>query len=443
MSPGAPTVASFEELPDIDAANVVRCARVLLRRPMLHAGGPEGDLLPMIYRRRAVLQDLFATLLGYRLVVERRFARLHKAGPGADSTRGEPSLGPRGYAYLALTLAAMTGIGRQVLLSRLVVDVRAAAVEAGIEVMDDPSDRRALTAALRHLVSLGVVTETEGAVSPLATDSSAEALITIDTDLLGQLVTGPLGDSGTPEELIERATAVGPRSAEHAVRRRLVEDPVVLYRDFPDDQAGWLLEHLRSESRVLERFFGLVTETRHEGIVVSDPEDYLTDVVFPGPGTVARIALLALPELLDLHEPRGVDGRHPVTRAELAEVCASLVEAYPAAWSRVAVEEPGALVEDVAGLLHRLGLLDREGDGEDERWWLSPAAHRWIPMPDATPASGREPEPPPEPPEPGWSLFDGDDDPAGDPGAHSHDTARADVEPDIPEGDDTMREDTR
>ncbi|MFD0486731.1 hypothetical protein ACFQ0O_06315 [Saccharopolyspora spinosporotrichia] len=33
-------VRTFEDLPDIDAANVVRCARVLLRRPLLRPGRP-------------------------------------------------------------------------------------------------------------------------------------------------------------------------------------------------------------------------------------------------------------------------------------------------------------------------------------------------------------------------------------------------------------------
>ncbi|QUH01139.1 TIGR02678 family protein [Saccharopolyspora erythraea] len=392
-------VRTFEDLPDIDAANVVRCARVLLRRPLLRPGAPDGDLLPMIYRQRAVLQEVFSSLLGYRLVVERRFARLYKSGPGDDATRGESSLSPRGYAYLALTLAALTGIGRQVLLSRLVSDVRAAASEAAIAVVDDPADRRALTAALRHLVALGVITETEGTVA--ATDASAEALITIDTDLLGQLVAGPLAEADSPQALVSMAAEPGPRSVEHAVRRRLVEDPVVLYRDLPDAQAEWLLKHLGTESKLLERFFGLVTESRAEGLVVTDPEDYLTDVVFPGPGTVARIALLALPELLERAEPRESDGRHPVAEADLAEVCAELVESYPAAWSRQATEDQGDLVRSVRALLGRLGLLHREG----EQWLLSPAAHRWLPQPDATPAPGREPEPPAAAPA-GWSLFD-------------------------------------
>ena len=405
MSMRAGTLPVVDELPDIEAANVVRCARVLLRRPMLSSGGPDGDLLPMIYRQRAVLQDLFASLLGYRLVVERRFARLYKTGPGDDATRGEPSMSPRSYAYLALTLAALTGIGRQVLLSRLVTDVRGAAVEAGLEVVDDPADRRALTAALRHLVGLGVIAETEGTVTGLATDSASEALITIDTDLLGQLVAGPLAEAGSPEELISAAARSGPRGTEHAVRRKLVEDPVVVYSDLPAEQADWLRQNHATESKLLERFFGLVTETRFEGIVVADPEDYLTDVVFPGPGTVARIALLALPELLERGDAREHDGRHPVSEEDIREVCAELVESYPAAWSRQATEDLDELVRGVVSLLHRLHVLRSDGS----QWLVSPAAHRWLPQPDATPAPGREPEPPPPPP-PSWSLFDDEED---------------------------------
>ena len=68
--------------------------------------------------------------------------------------------------------------------------------------------------------------------------------------------------------------------------------------DLPDDEAAWLRKRARQESRLIERCFGLVTEVRLEGIAVTDPEDYLTDVSFPGQSTVARVALLALPDLL-------------------------------------------------------------------------------------------------------------------------------------------------
>lgn len=408
MSARGTAVPGFDELGDIDAANVVRCVRVLLRRPLLYPGGPDGDLLPMLYRQRTVLQELFDTLLGYRLVVQRRFARLYKTGPGADTTRGAP-LPPRGYAYVALTLATLTGAGQQVLLSRLVSDIRAAAVEAGIEATDDPADRRALAAALRHLVALGVLSETEGTVAPLAGDPSAEALITIDTDLLGQLVAGPLATAADADDLITEAatarrSATGAPCTELAVRRKLVEDPVVHYGDLSAEQAAWLRNNHAGEARVLEQYFGLVSETRREGMVVTDPADYLTDVVFPGPGTVARIALLALPPLLERGHPCQ-DGKRAVSRQDLKEVCTDLVESYPAAWSRRATEDPDELVRSVTALLHRLGVLSRHDSREDPRWLVSPAAYRWIPHPDATPAPVRESEtPPPQPP--GLTLFD-------------------------------------
>lgn len=390
---------SVAALSDIDAANVARCARVLLRHPLLRPGGPDGDLLPLVYRYRVPLQEMFAAVLGYRLVVERRFARLHKAGPGPDPTRGEPGMSPRAYAYLCLTMAALTGVGRQVLLSRLVADVRSAAVEAGLAVVDDLADRRALTAALRHLIGLGVITETDGAVSGLVSEAPAEALITIHTDLLGHLLTGPSAEAGTPGELVERAASPGRSGVEHAVRRRLVEDPVTLHADLPPAEADWLKRRQRRESVLLERCFGLVTEIRAEGVAVTDPEEYLTDVVFPGTGTVARIALLALPELLESGEERP-DGRVPVPAARLREVCGRLVEDYPAAWSRQATEDLDELAAAVAGLLTRLALAAPDGGG----WLLSPAAHRWVPRPDDTPARPAAPAAPA--PEPSWSLFD-------------------------------------
>jgi len=389
----------LDRLGEIDQADVVRCARVLLRRPLLRAGGQESELLPLVYRHRAVLSELFAGVLGYRLVVERRFARLYKAGPGDDPTRGEPTLTPRGYAYLALCLASLTGIGQQTLLSRLVTDIRTAATQAGIELSDDLGELRAIASALRHLVSLGVLSETEGTVGSVS-EAGSEALLTIDTTLLGQLVAGPLGVAATPTELVALAARPGPRGVEHALRRRLVENPVTHYADLSEDEAIWLRRRARQESRLLERCFGLVTETRLEGIAVTDPEDYLTDVSFPGQSTVARVALLALPDLLSAGESR--DGWVAVSVEQVTTVCDELVDAYPAAWSKLMVASLPKLVDDVLHLLLSLGLAKPAGDGT---WLLSPSAHRWAPEPDGAPRHAEEPEPVLEP-EPGWSLFD-------------------------------------
>ncbi|SFT52134.1 TIGR02678 family protein [Actinopolyspora lacussalsi subsp. righensis] len=404
------SVPGFDRLGDIDAANVVRCARTLLRRPLLHAASQDGDLLGMIYRHREVLRELFATLLGYRLVIRRRYARLYKSGPGRDATRAVPTLTPRGYAYVALTLAALTGCGKQVLLSRLIDDVRGAAVEAGITIDDEPGERRALATALRHLVVLGVLTETEGTVGPLAGDATAEALITVDTDLLGQLVTGPLSEADGPQRLVELASGdagVHAATVEQAVRRRLVEDPVVHYRDLPESQANWLRRHRAGETRLLERYFGIVAESRSEGIATTDPQDYLNDTSFPGSSTVARVAQLAIPRLLDGSTAREGDHRHPVTREDFGRVCEELLERYPAAWSRRAIEDPESLVTMVVDLLRRVGVLIPHESGDPEWWLLSPSAHRWLPIPDGEPAPAeRETEPPAETAVPDLALFD-------------------------------------
>jgi uncharacterized protein (TIGR02678 family) len=261
---------------------------------------------------------------------------------------------------------------------------------------------------LRHLVGLGVITETEGSVTGLFGEVPNEALITIDTDLLGQLLAGPLAEAESADDLLALAARPGPRGVEHAVRRRLVEDPVTLHADLPADQADWLRRRARRESAVLERCFGLVAETRAEGIAVTDPEDYLTDLVFPGASTVARIALLALPELLadpqpaldDAEPARRADGRVPVTVGQVRLACRRLVSDYPAAWSKQATEDVAELADDVLALLAAAGLAVHGDDG----WLLSPAAHRWRPEPDDRPAREIPPELPE--PEPGWSLFD-------------------------------------
>ncbi|WP_156185003.1 DUF2398 family protein, partial [Allosalinactinospora lopnorensis] len=200
MSPQTPLDrndrAALEGLDAIEAAQVRRCARVLLRRPLLRAEGADGETLGAVRRYADRLQALFAGYLGYRLVVEPTFARLYKPPRASDGVRrahktnGAPFT-PRGYAYLALVLAVLAGSSGQALLSGLVAEVRAAGAEAGLDLGTGIVDRRALVAALRHLIDLGVLTETDGAVAPWTDDADREALLTVDVELLGHAVAAP------------------------------------------------------------------------------------------------------------------------------------------------------------------------------------------------------------------------------------------------------------
>ncbi len=386
---------AFADLEQTEAAQLTRCIRVLLRRPLLRAGGPDGGVLPVVRRYRSRLQTFFSAYCGYRLVVESTFARLYKTGPGLDGTRGASAsttgapFTPRAYAYLALTLAVLTGSGPQVLLSGLVADIRSAAAEAELPTPDDITGRRALVAALRHLVALGVLTETDGSLAPWVEDTTAEALISIDVELLRHLVAAPLRQASDARSLLELAADPGPGGARHAVRRRIIEDPVVHVADLSTEQVSWLRSAHRGEARLLEERLGLRLELRAEGAAAVDDEDYLTDLHFPGTSTLARCCVLVLPDLLEDPETRRADGWYTVTPARLRRACAELVERFPDAWSKDARDDPDALADQVAHRLREVGLAQ---PGGDDLVLLSPAAHRYTPVPDDSPRELRAQE---------------------------------------------------
>jgi uncharacterized protein (TIGR02678 family) len=400
MSSQAQLSDAFTDLSSIDAGQARECARALLRTPLIRPDGPDGHLLPMMYRHRDVLGALFSSYLGYPLTIERRFARLHKR---LDSTarRGITGFTPRAYVYLALTLAALAGAGRQILLSQLVADIRGAAAEAGITVSDDRVELRALSSALRHLVSLGVLEETDGTVTAVGQGQPGEALITISLDLLGLVMARAVltvmpGPDGLPTTGLATGLEVG-----LLARRRLAEDPAVLFRDLPEPEAAYLRARQLDESYWLDRYFGLQVEARSEGIATVDPDGYLTDLPFPAESTVSRMALLALPPLLEAAAPATED-RYLVTADQVQGICRSLHERYPKAWATAETSNMERLASKVADLLTQVGLARRASNGG---LLLSSAARRWQPL-------AREKKPTPESPAHpggGLTLFDDED----------------------------------
>ncbi|GLU46181.1 TIGR02678 family protein [Nocardiopsis ansamitocini] len=403
--------AAFTGLDDLETAQLRRYVRVLLRHPLLRPGGPGGEALSGVRRNADRLQSLFVAYLGYRLVVEPTFARLYKTPRPGGGVRGAhkrsgAAFTPRGYAYLALVLAVLTGGGTQLLLSRLVSEVRAAGAEAGLEVGTGIVDRRALTAALRHLIELGVLAETDGSVAAWADDSGREALLDVDPELLGHLVAAPLGRADSPGELVTASPGLG--DDRHVVRRRLVEDPVVAHADLSPGQHDWLRRNLGREAELLEDVTGLRLEARADGVLAVDPDGYLTDRAFPGPGTVERVALLTLAELFDdapgtpavgtepsAKEPAArAPGATVVDTARFTAAVTVIAQRYPQAWSREAVRDPGQLARSVLRALSESGLA-RVLPGSLVA--ISPAAGRYLPVLDAPEEEGSPAEQDPSP----------------------------------------------
>lgn len=352
-------------------------ARLLLTTPLVRASAdPDGHRL--VRRHQEALAQSFRHYLGYRLVVEPHFARLYKAGLGAGRSRPLRRAGtgaaftPRCYAYLALACSVLLTSRHQVLLSSVVGEMRHAAVEAGIEPgVDSPAERRALVHALRQLVEWGVVTEDDGSVTGYADDPATEALLWVDRELVRHLLAVPLREVDDPEALVRRAADPGPEGIRHAVRRRIVEEPVVMADELPEDQRAWLRQSQRREAQHAEELYGLRLEIRAEGIAAFDPLDELSDLAFPREATLGQAALLAVAELVRRLRPDRVpnarDGVVPavaVGRDLLGEVVAELVDSHGRRWSKEYTERPDRLPADVEDYLVAMGLVARGPDGE-------------------------------------------------------------------------------
>ena len=360
-----------------------RAARALLRTPLLTADGPGADDLLLVRRHREALERLFAEGLGYRLLVEPKAARLFKAGLGHDASRplrkrlsrgeGRP-FEPRAYALLCLVLAALTRSPAQLLVDELVAEVRSAAADTDLLVdLDTPGDRRALAAALLTLLEVGVLVERDGDLVRWADGADTTSLLDVRRDRLRLLVAASLSGATGPADLLE--TAVLPSAAggaRVAVRRRLLEQPVLSVDDLPEEQAEWWRRSRHREADWFRDAFGLELELRAEGAIAVDPDDELSDVTFPGTGSQRHAALLLLEHLVrDARE-------HERTHVSAQDLDRGLekVVADHGRGLRKAYADTDVLRADVLEVLGQVALLVPDGDG----FRLHPAAARYAPQ---------------------------------------------------------------
>jgi uncharacterized protein (TIGR02678 family) len=357
-------------------------ARSLLRAPLVVAA-VQPDEHRLIRRHADELVTMFRSYLGYRLVVDARLARLYKAGLGEEELRplvvqtSRARFSPRDYTYLALICAVLLATGQQVLLSMLVADVEQAAAEAGIALgQDTRHERLGFVHALRQLIAWGAISDTDGSISAYA-DGPSEALLTIERDVIHEILSTPLRDVSSPEELVRVATEVAPEAVRHRVRRRIVECPVVMLADLSEAERTWLRQSQRREAHLLEENLGLRLEIRAEGVAAFDPLEELSDLSFPREGTVAQAALLAVSELVDgVGTP--VEPLVPVDRPALEEITRALLDRHAKSWANQYLDRPDRLAADVEELLCDVGLLVRDSNDE---LWLRAVAARYAPEP--------------------------------------------------------------
>ena len=377
-------------------AERTQAARALLQHPLMTAGGPFAEELRLVRRHQHELVRLFAEGLGYRLVVEPGAARLFKAGLGRDSTRpldkrsGAP-FAPRAYALLCLTIAALTRGKAQFLVDELVSQVRSAAADATIAVdLDSSADRRALHAALTVLVRLGVLSERDGDLDHWA-DQRTQSLLDVHREILSLLISAPLSSATSPEHLLD--TAVLPSAAggaRTAIRRTLVESPLMSVDDLDEAHADWWRRNRNREREWFRDRFGLDLELRAEGALAVDPQDELTDILFPGKGATKHLALLLLEQLAglarDTHQTPGLPDATGGAEARavwrvipdlaLRSAASEVLHLWQEGLRRDQREDPAAAVCEALNLLCQLGLLRHSDDGG--AWAVHAAAARYA-----------------------------------------------------------------
>ena len=382
-----------------DAAERRIAARALLQTPVLTAE-QQPETMRLVRRHAPALRAMFATQLGYPLVVESTFARLLKTPPepgfpARPARRADRQpFTTRSYLHLCLVGAALLApsSGEQVLLSSLIEQVRADAAGLGLDIPDTLVERRSLTAALDLLVRWGVLAETDGSTAGWA-ERHDEALLTVHRPLLPYLLTGPLPPGSDAATLLASPDDDQPR---RRLRRLLVEHPVVPRSALDPETADVLSRERREITRQLDEHFGLVLETRAEGVLAHDPDASLSDLTFPGTGTLRQAALLLLEHLTLEHMPdpdlRDATGAHPpvvdVPWSAVDAALAELLDRYGRGWERRLRESPATLRDEALDLLASLSLVSRTEDGVQvhaaaARYRVEVTHHRAGPRPAA------------------------------------------------------------
>ncbi|MBV9382553.1 MAG: TIGR02678 family protein [Streptosporangiaceae bacterium] len=332
----------------LELAEYQQAARLVLRHPLVTASYPDKTALPLLRKWARQLRADFAEVLGYTLVSTAETIRLRRVQDTLDTTR--PALtrarrpfDRRRYSYLVLTLSALGRSGSQIALSELADAVAAEAGRISGLGMDTgrKADRDAFVDAVAWLEARGALRMADGSAAEWVNDPErAEALYDIDREVVAAVYAPSrvLQHLGSVTELLNGTDRDAPAQGVNAQRRlnarrarRLVlEHPVVYYADVDPGLRGQLRSAALTED--LERLTGLPVERRAEGVALVNTGQRLTDVSFPGTGTVAQAALLLCARIAGYlrHNRARVEHLPAATAAErLAEAARRIDSALP------------------------------------------------------------------------------------------------------------------
>lgn len=354
-------------------------ARHLVQNPLVCLEH-DPDLFRLIRRHEGELDRWFTQRLGYRLHLDADTARLLKTGVVAANrplrTASDRPFHQLEYVLLALVLASVASGPDVISLRDLVEQVRSAAVEADIVLADDATERRALVAVLTWMIERGLAEELHARVGAYATDDDADAVLKLRPDRIALLPLPALVGAADPSELLANAERRTPSRT--WMRARLVEDPVLYRSDLTEAEWSELRRRLGDEEQFLDEMFGLVLESRAEGVASVDPAGTLAERRFPTSGTIGHAALLLIDAVSRRAVPdpagggdddddddagaddtgRAVPASPVVPMDQLVGLVSELAGANASRWSNDLVGAPERLTRRVVELLVDLRLAE-------------------------------------------------------------------------------------
>jgi uncharacterized protein (TIGR02678 family) len=354
-----------------------RAVRALLRKPFIVAEGTDAGDFALVRRHRSALASWLQAELGYRLVVDSDFARLHKMPLPRPlhsrrlQTRAGQAFDSRRYVLFCLTLAALEQAGDQTTLASLgeTVTLHSADLEGFDLDFDRVADRRAFMHSVRAIVDLGVLMFRDGDEERFARkEQGGDALYQVRHRRLAQVLSSPLPPSSVDDPYLMSFEAYPEtddgraRRSRHRLMRMLIESPTVYFDDLSDEDRAYLNSQRSRVFRQLESFCGFDVELRIEGVAVIDDTGESSDLAFPSEGTIGHAALLLGEEIAR----RARAEEATITLAEIETHVRKLAAQYGRYWSHeFAGDAEGH--RRLAGLaterLVAFAMLDRVEDG--------------------------------------------------------------------------------
>lgn len=369
-----------------------RALRALLMHPLL-AGGSEEYAL--VRRHVEYLRDWLARETGWRLHVERGFARLYKTPANTgDATRGLPDFDRERYALLCLACSVLERGESQITLRRLGEQLLDAAAdpelgERGFDfTLESHHHRRALVQVCRFLLGYGVLSRVVGDEETYV-NRTGDVLYDVNRRVLATLPASPRGASlislaaerlglehilaALVEEYVPETTEGRRTALRHRLSRRLLDDPVLYHDELTEEERQYLASQRGPMAARLAAAAGLVPELRAEGLALIDEEGELSDRQLPAVGTLAHATLLLAEHLAEASrdDPQRLHSMH-----ELAAYLRTAADRYGRYWRKEA-RAPGAEAELAAQAVECLEALNlvRKVQGSV---WARPALMRYA-----------------------------------------------------------------